>query len=468
MTSQLAAAFATVALALAAAPASAAASPVSSHAQLYTCCMPFAEKERLFAESKALGASYIRVDFELNAIFEAFGAPLAIPDWSHVDEVLELSQQYGLPVLGIVLATPTWVSSCPERGPDAWRCAPSDPAEYGQLAGELAAHARGVVRHWEIVNEPDGEWAFVGEPEEYARMLAASYDAIKARAPEDQVLMGGVMTPWETDWIDRVFATAGVDVARKFDIANLHLRGKAADLPRHLADWRATLAAHGFHGPAWVTEHGYAADPARQVDPGFVGGEKAQAIYLRRSLLGLAEGGAEQVFVTLRDSPEPEWASEGVIHVDEGDEYGVRRKPAFEAVRRFADEWPQIVEWRRQQHLHEQRAAVADELARSGELRLSAHGRRQSDARDALLDQAVALRRVRAIRCVGHRRRARGCRTRRWARAAAVARRAKRLGGELRRVERALREQVARNATYRGEQVANTLQALDFKRRIEG
>ena len=152
--------------------------------------------------------------------------------------------------------------------------------------------------------------------------------------------MGGVMTPWVSDWVERVFATAGADAARKFDVANVHLRGKAADMPRHLVRWRELLARHGFRGPAWVTEHGYAADPAKQNDPAFTGGESAQAAYLRRSLLGLAEAGAEQVFVTLRDNLWGEYLSEGLVHIDETRPgYPAARRPAFETVRSLSPVW---------------------------------------------------------------------------------------------------------------------------------
>ena len=451
-------------LAMLALPAGAQAGPVSSHAQVHTCCMPAGQVERVFAESKAMGAEYARVVFELNAIFEAYGAPLAAPEWSRVDHVLAMSRRYDLPVLGIVLGTPTWLSTCAERWPDAGRCAASDPEEYARLAGELAAHARGPVRHWEILNEPDGEWAFQGSPEQYARMLSASHDAIRARAPEDLILLGGLMTPWETGWLERVFATPGADAAHKFDIAAVHLRGKTTDLAHNLTEWRGVLARHGFSGPVWVTEHGYPGDPAYQTDPAYAGGEAAQAAYLRRSLLSLAEAGAEQVFVTLHDWGEGEWASEGVASIAGDGDYAVRRKPAFDAVRRFADEWPSIGEWRRAQHAHERLAEAAGGLASSDDVRVRALTRSRADARGALIAESRRLRRARAAvrraRAAGARRLRAGARTR--------ARRVRGLRAELRRVERDLREAVAAAAAHRGDHVSNAIAAAAYKARVEG
>jgi hypothetical protein len=464
----------------------AAAGPVSSHAMVHTCCAPYELKERIFAESKALGAAFIRVDFELNAIFKDGEDP----DWRRVDEVLELARRYELPVLGIVLDTPAYISTCPERpSPDSGRCAASDPAEYGHIVGELAAHARGTVTHWEIINEPDGAWAFEGSPEEYARMLSASYDAIKARVPEAAVAMGGVMNPWTSGWVDRVFATDGADAAHKFDVANVHLRGPAVGLPRGLGRWRAAMERHGFTGPIWVTEHGYSADPAFQTDPAYKGGEAEQVAYLEHSLLGLAEAGAEQIFVTLRDEGTADYAAEGLTHIDEQPPYGSHRRPAFEAVRRFGERWPMIPEWRARQHEHERSAAVADALASGAEIRIQGLTISHSHAMSALRKERAALRRLRrcarAARqgrrlCPAARRSCtRGARSRRRRCLERLSRRLGRRASErasrvrhLRRETSELAAQLQARAIeaqrHRADARTNALMALDYASRIGG
>jgi hypothetical protein len=329
------------------------AAPISAAAQLYTCCTPEALQERLFAEAEASGAEYVRVDVELHGIFDAAGTRER-PDWSHLDRMIELARRHDVRLLGIILGTPAWLSDCPRGEPSKVSiCAPSDPAEWGRLAGEVAAHARGSIDHWEIVNEPDARWAFTGSAEDYARMLSASYDAIKAAAPEAQVVFGGVERPREHEWIERVLATPGADAARKFDIAAVHLRlrlrNELHELPEWLTAWRALLARHGFDGPIWVTEHGYPAAPAFQWDPAYRGadpatGDAAQASLLRDSIPLLAKAGAAQVFVTLRDNLYGEFLSEGVVHVDEArPDYPAARRPAFDVLRDLALTWDPAV-----------------------------------------------------------------------------------------------------------------------------
>ena len=153
------------------------------------------------------------------------------PDWSHFDRMVALAKEDDVKLLGIIRGSPLWLTSCPEAGAESPICAPRDPREWGRLAGEVAKHARGEIDHWEIVNEPDANWAFTGSAEDYARMLSAAYDAIKAEAPEAKVVFGGVERPRQHEWVKRVFATPGADAAHKFDIAAVHLRLQAAQPP---------------------------------------------------------------------------------------------------------------------------------------------------------------------------------------------------------------------------------------------
>src|SRR3954452_18328865 len=74
----------------------------------------------------------------------------------------------------------------------------------------------------------------------------------------------------------------------------------------------ARLAAGGFHGRAWVTEHGYQADTTYQWDPDYRGGAAAQAPYLAALLPRLLEH-TQRVFVTWGDARGGPWASEGLL-----------------------------------------------------------------------------------------------------------------------------------------------------------
>src|SRR3954453_11905139 len=204
-------------------PANASA-PISAHAMVHTCCTPKAEKERIFSEAAALGAAYVRVDVELSGVFKE---PDPDPDWSGLDEVIELSKKHRVRVLGILLPPHDY----------------TDAEEFGPRSGAIAEHAGGAIDHWEVLNEPDGKWAWGGTPEEYARMLSAAHDAIKAKEPGDRIVLGGLMKPHEPGWLQRGLDTPSADAIHKFDIANIHMRGPLDAVVHRFEEFRDRLAS---------------------------------------------------------------------------------------------------------------------------------------------------------------------------------------------------------------------------------
>ncbi len=335
-----------VVLGLAAAPRPAGAaewrpdSPYAAHSMVYLDT-PSAFKRAMFREAADSGASTIRLDIALSGIWGSGTA-----DWRAVDELVALSREFGLRISAVVLAQPHFVARCADPADDAHRhlCPPGGDSGfwlYGQMLEQLARRTRGVIDLFEIVNEPDGAWAFRGTAADYARMLSVGHDAIKRAAPEARVLLGGVMSLDSRPFLEAVFATPGFDAADKFDIANVHVRGPLGSLPGTVRAWREFFARHGAGDrPLWVTEFGYPADPAFQYDPAFRGGEPSQAAYLRAGLPALLGAGAAKVFVTLRDLDWPgPFASEGIVAgaADHTAAPVPRRRAAFAALAAAAD-----------------------------------------------------------------------------------------------------------------------------------
>jgi hypothetical protein len=240
------------------------------------------------------------------------------------------------------LATPWYLADCPGGASFAasYLCPPADPAAWGRDAGAIAAHTRGVIDDFEIINEPDGRWSFLGTPQQYAHILAASYAAIHAADPAARVALGGLMDIGTAGgaWLDAVFATPGVDAARSYDIANIHVRTPAADAAPAVAGWRRYFSRRGFHGPLWVTETGYPADPAWQSEGRYHDGPASQAAWMTYVIPAMLAAGATTVFVTERDSLAGRYASEGILRSSDpltADPSYVRR-PSFYAVQRLA------------------------------------------------------------------------------------------------------------------------------------
>jgi hypothetical protein len=268
--------------------------PLAAHAMLYLNS-PYGFKQSLFAQSADLGASAIRMDLALTAVFGPDGSE----SWQDVDEVMALARASRIRPVGIVLATPWGVRSCPSDA-NSYKCPPADLDAWKDVVAKLAAHTRGVIDTFEILNEPDGRWAFTGTVGDYPAMLRAAHDAIVAANPSARIAIGATMALASRAWLGQVLALAGPHAERFYDIANVHIRASLEALPRTMAAWRSFFRAHDAGDkPLWVTEFGYSSDPAYQYDRAYRYGPAAQAAYLRRALPALLAGGAARVFVTL-------------------------------------------------------------------------------------------------------------------------------------------------------------------------
>ena len=232
------------------------------------------------------------MDVELDAIFPQTPRP---PDWSGARRPARARRAPRPEAARRAPAAPrAGCRAVPARGQDSPLCAPRDPAEFGRLAAEVAAHAGPAVEYWQILNEPDARWAFKGDAQDYARMLAASHDAIAERVPAARIVLGGLERPGERRWLDAMLATPGADAARKFDVAAAHLRlrqgEQLADLSRSLTAFRALTVRGGLRRPDLGHRARLPGRPRLPVRPAYGGGDAGQAAFYRESLPLLAGG----------------------------------------------------------------------------------------------------------------------------------------------------------------------------------
>lgn len=316
--------------------------PIGIHSMLFLD-HPFSAKQAMFKEAAATGASEIRLDIELSGVFPNPNAP---PDWSGVDQYMSLARHYHLRVLADLLTTPWYLTSCPSGTPadQTYLCPPRDPGLWAEEAGAIAAHTHGVINDFEIINEPDGSWAFLGTPQQYAAILTASYHAIHSANPNARVALGGLMNigPGGRNWMNEMLTSLDHGTSHSFDIANIHVRTTAAQTASTITGWRRYFASRHFTGPLWVTETGYPADPTQQTDPAYQGGPEAQARYLNAVIPTMIRAGAAKVFISERDSLTGPYASEGILNTADPltAEPHYTRRPSFYTIRRLARrEW---------------------------------------------------------------------------------------------------------------------------------
>jgi hypothetical protein len=315
---------------------------LGAHAMLYFDT-PVASDDAVFAAAVAEHAGTVRLDIFIPQLTAKPGRV----DWSWVDRIARLSRRYRIRVLADLTGMPPALARCPAGPVNVYLCPASDASAWGAIAGQVAARLEGVPVSFEIWNEADGSWTFLGSPAQYGALLAAAVRAIHAADPTAIVMNGGMMgtaSAGGTAWLSTALAAAGARTWRALGALNVHVRGLEWSLRPQLLAWRAFAAQHGRPGiPIWVTEAGYPADPADQTDPAFQGGEQAQARYIADALRDLHRASAAKIFVTQRDMPPGNGAfsSEGVIAGlgdDQLSDPNPQPRPAFWACRAFAQE----------------------------------------------------------------------------------------------------------------------------------
>ncbi len=226
------------------------------------------------------GSRWDRFDFRWDAIEKVQGVYTFAPH----ENVVAIDRAHGLDIIGILWATPAWAAA-PGCAPAATRaqpsaipgrptpalletgtttaCPPRDLNQWYTYVYNVVNHFKGDVRVWEIWNEPDLDWFWVGTPAQYAEVLATGYLAVKAADPEATVLFGGLAY-----WSKPTFAVQVLDVlAAKpgaaahngyFDVLSLHLYYSVYtpySISRSLM--QAVADRVGPH-PLWITELGVA------------------------------------------------------------------------------------------------------------------------------------------------------------------------------------------------------------------
>ncbi|GAB4278963.1 MAG: hypothetical protein Kow0080_30950 [Candidatus Promineifilaceae bacterium] len=202
-------------------------------------------------------------------------------NWNTADANLAVAQPAngGLNVIAVIDFVPNWAQQIPGAVSGPIKSANlNDFAEFVQATVERYdgdgfndAPGQPIIKHWELINEPDGtpnRWGFYGA--EYAQMLKVAYPAIKAADPNAQVLFGGIAYdsfienggPFNKSFLDDVLAAGGGDY---FDVMNFHMYPLFAPywgedmtgLPGKTDAIRAKLAEYGLEKPIVVTEAGW-------------------------------------------------------------------------------------------------------------------------------------------------------------------------------------------------------------------
>jgi Polysaccharide lyase family 4, domain III/Carbohydrate binding domain len=162
---------------------------------------------------------------------------------------------------------------------------------FANYAAAAIGHWRGRFRAVEVYNEYNAGWFTTGpasaDPGYYAKLLAATYPAVKGADPGVTVV-GGVTYGFDLDWLTAVFEAGGMG---NLDAISNHPYTGAPEsgTPIDVGEQQVTALIEQYNGgkakPVWISELGWS-----------LPNELTTAGYLVRGLVLALAGGVERFF----------------------------------------------------------------------------------------------------------------------------------------------------------------------------
>ncbi|MEW6356244.1 MAG: hypothetical protein AB1696_07970 [Planctomycetota bacterium] len=236
------------------------------------------------------GVKYIRDEMSWGSVEQKKGAFDFSPRYDeYVDHALSLGVE---PMIILDYANPHY---------DGGNFPVSDEAVQGfaRYCSEVAKRYKGKIRLFEVWNEWSGGCGMHGKtgntPENYARLIAAAYPAIKKANPDAFVIgVGGDHSKHHFDKMEAMFKAG---VLKHCDAVSVHpyrypRTPEASDLTGEIMDVKRLIEKHGGAQRIWITEIGW---------PTHIGGggstEQHQArMFVRTHVQMMASGVVDCIF----------------------------------------------------------------------------------------------------------------------------------------------------------------------------
>jgi len=221
-----------------------------------------------------LGARWERVVFQWSQIQPGGQSSWVDPAEPSMAQ-LQADRARGVDVVGLLINTPGWAQAQPSQGvhspPAGLSLAFDDPGNnWGQFCASMAKRYAGVVSSWIIWNEPD-VWdptspffTWSGDAASYYQLLKVASQAIKAVAPEDQIVVAGTTFYWDANanhpqFVGQVLDAAAMDPTAAahhdyFDAVAAHVYTTATNAYWVPRTFGTLLAKHEMHQPIWIDE----------------------------------------------------------------------------------------------------------------------------------------------------------------------------------------------------------------------
>lgn len=135
--------------------------------------------------AKQLGARYLRCAFSWNGIEPQQGS-FQFAFW---DMLMAEAEKAGIEVIPYVAYTPEWAA---QDKREFWEQPPRNAQLFAQVMKTLASRYRGRIHSWELWNEPDLTEYWQGTADQFAEMVEAGAQAVRAADPTAKIVLGGM------------------------------------------------------------------------------------------------------------------------------------------------------------------------------------------------------------------------------------------------------------------------------------
>ncbi|NLE99483.1 MAG: hypothetical protein GX601_00750, partial [Anaerolineales bacterium] len=280
------------------------------------------------------GSRHDRIDFRWDAILRD-----GVYNYSGYDDLVEDDLAAGIDLVGILWATPAalrkpgcivtagaepaerpagWYApqvgalalsptlsdqgACPPAGLyNSWSPTNFNGNHWAEFVYKTALRYRGQVRAWEIWNEVEWSFFWLGTEAEYAQLLKVAYQAIKLADPTAPVLFAGLHFWADPTYFERVLDIINDDPAAAannyfFDVMSIHLYSRPStvyDITLHI---RQRMRQYVSDHPIWLTETGVPVydGPFPGVHSEYAAREVEAASYLIQSYANARAAGIER------------------------------------------------------------------------------------------------------------------------------------------------------------------------------
>ena len=240
----------------------------------------------------AAGIPWVRMDVGWTTLQPDGPAQFDPAGVALLDERLQEVSQRGLRALVMFWWAPEWSSGTTDK-----RGVPSNPQDYARAAAWMVARWPTQIAALQVWNEPNLPEFFAStRPSDYAPLLTATYEAVKAVRPDITVVTAGP-AHMDRGWYRGLYAQG---VEESFDALGAHAYPVVGDAPPRVCredssgcdvGWLAEYTRTRGAPAIWVTEMGWSTAPDDDTAPTWQRGvtEAQQARYTAEMLSWLAK-----------------------------------------------------------------------------------------------------------------------------------------------------------------------------------